>query len=97
MYRYILAYLHCPRAGVYACGATQVVQVPKTGQTIYGKLYPSMEAAGEAAGRLEEMLEQRCVRAVVDKREFLGVESVVEAVEYMLSGVALGKVVVRMP
>ncbi len=37
------------------------------------------------------------LQAWVDEREFVGVESVVDAIEYMLTGEAIGKVVVRMP
>ena len=36
------------------------------------------------------------LQAWVDEREFVGVESVVDAIEYMLTGEAIGKVVVRM-
>ena len=74
----------------------KTVQVAGTGQTISGKLYPSMEAAGEAGERVQAWLEEGRLRAVVDAREFKGVDSVADAVEYMLSGAASGKVVVRM-
>lgn len=73
----------------------KVVEVPDTQQTIYGKLYPSMDAAVEARREVEEMLEQGRIRAVIDPRPFVGVTQVVDAVEHMLSGKALGKVVVR--
>lgn len=36
------------------------------------------------------------IRAVVDSKAFEGVESVPDAINYMLSGQALGKVVVKM-
>lgn len=36
------------------------------------------------------------LQAWVDEKEFAGVESVVDAIEYMLTGQAVGKVVVRM-
>ena len=36
------------------------------------------------------------LQAWVDEREFVGVESVVDAIEYMLTGEGIGKVVVRM-
>jgi NADPH-dependent curcumin reductase CurA len=55
-----------------------------------------MEAAGEAGERVQAWLEEGRLRAVVDAREFKGVDSVADAVEYMLSGAASGKVVVRM-
>lgn len=35
------------------------------------------------------------LRAVVDSNVFCGIESVPDAIDYMLSGVALGKVVVK--
>jgi len=74
----------------------QKLEVTETKQTICGKLYPSMESAVEAREEVQRMLEDKQITAVVDDREFVGVDSVVEAVEYMLSGAALGKVVVRM-
>ena len=37
------------------------------------------------------------LEAWVDEKQFVGVESVADAIEYMLTGQALGKVVVRMP
>ena len=46
--------------------------------------------------KVQEMLEDGRITSVVDKREFVGVDTVADAVEYMLSGAALGKVVVRM-
>mmetsp|Transcript_55677 Transcript_55677/g.81853 ORF Transcript_55677/g.81853 Transcript_55677/m.81853 type:complete len:410 (+) Transcript_55677:9-1238(+) len=74
----------------------QVLQVPGTEQMVYGKLYPSMDAAADARKQVQEMLEDGRITSVVDKREFVGVDTVADAVEYMLSGAALGKVVVRM-
>jgi NADPH:quinone reductase-like Zn-dependent oxidoreductase len=76
----------------------KLVDVPCAGgetKQICGKLYPSMESAAEARVQVQEMLEDGKIAAVVDGRDFSGVDSVVDAVEYMLSGAALGKVVVR--
>lgn len=36
------------------------------------------------------------LKALVDVKEFHGLESVVDAIEYMLTGAAIGKVVVRL-
>ena len=74
----------------------KILQVPGTEQTISGKLYPSMSEAAEARQEVQERVEDGRLRAVVDRREFVGVDSVPDAVDYMLSGAALGKVVVRM-
>ena len=45
---------------------------------------------------LFDLYAQGKLQAWVDEREFAGVESVADAIEYMLTGQAIGKVVVRM-
>ena len=90
------------QAGSYGWDLSQIfwkqqeVQVPGTEQMVYGKCYPSMDAAVESRNEVQEMLEEGKIKLVVDGREFVGIEKVVDAVDYMLSGAALGKVVVRM-
>jgi len=74
----------------------RVIEVSGTQQIISGKLHPSIDSAREARQHVQEMVEDGRILAVVDERQFVGVESVVDALEYMLSGAALGKVVVSM-
>ena len=45
--------------------------------------------------RLFDLYEQGQLHAWVDERQFHGVEQVSDAIEYMLSGQAVGKVVVK--
>ena len=42
------------------------------------------------------MVRNGSVRPLVDERKFCGLQSIPDAVEYMLSGQALGKVVVSL-
>uniref|UniRef100_A0A7S0J909 Enoyl reductase (ER) domain-containing protein n=1 Tax=Calcidiscus leptoporus TaxID=127549 RepID=A0A7S0J909_9EUKA len=67
-------------------------------QTIYGNAWP--RDFGAIAGCKQRVLDLHTSGALValvdEKRTFDGLESVVDAVEYMLSGEAVGKVVVRM-
>lgn len=57
-----------------------------------------MQAAGKDMNayrqRLFDLYEEGQLQAWVDERQFHGVEEVADAIEYMLSGQALGKVVV---
>lgn len=66
-------------------------------QTIYGNAWP--KDFGAVAGCRQRVLDLHAsgeLRALVDrKRTFDGLESVADAIEYMLSGEAVGKVVVR--
>jgi len=66
-------------------------------QTIYGNAWPKDFAA--VAGCKQRVLDLHAsgqLAALVDeKRTFAGLESVADAIEYMLSGEAVGKVVVR--
>lgn len=105
---YISEYPHNANADVAAQASThaldladifwgqKVLSLPGTEQTISAKLYPSMEAAVEAREEVQQQVQDGRLRAVVDEREFVGVDAVPDAVDYMLSGAALGKVVVRM-
>ena len=64
------------------------------GKTFVGNVWP--DAADLRQRALEEavaMVEHGELECIVDPRRFSGVEAAVEAVEYMLSGQALGKVV----
>lgn len=45
---------------------------------------------------LFDLHRQGKLEAWVDEKQFIGVESVADSIEYMLTGQALGKVVVRM-
>ena len=58
-----------------------------------------MQAAGKDMNayrqRLFDLYEKGQLQAWVDERQFHGVEQVSDAVEYMLSGQAVGKVVVN--
>ena len=51
----------------------RVVEVAGTHKTIYGKLYPSMEAAGAARVQLQQLLDEGNIKALVDARQFVGV------------------------
>lgn len=66
-------------------------------QTIYGNAWP--KDFGSVAGCKQRLLNLHAsgeLKALVDdKRTFEGLESVSDAIEYMLSGEAVGKVVVR--
>mmetsp|Transcript_1839 Transcript_1839/g.5813 ORF Transcript_1839/g.5813 Transcript_1839/m.5813 type:complete len:374 (+) Transcript_1839:136-1257(+) len=66
-------------------------------QTIYGNAWPKDFAA--VAGCKQRVLDLHAsgqlVALVDEKRTFAGLESVADAIEYMLSGEAVGKVVVR--
>ena len=48
----------------------------------------------DAKHRLFARFEQGLVRAIVDPRRFNGLESTADAVDYMLTGRAVGKVIV---
>ena len=64
------------------------------GKTFVGNVWP--DAADLRQRALEEavaMVEHGELECIVDPRRFSGVEAAVEAVKYMLSGQALGKVV----
>lgn len=67
------------------------------GQTIYGNAWP--KDFGAVAGCKQRVLDLhasgRLVALVDESRTFKGLESVADAVDYMLSGVAVGKVVVQ--
>ncbi len=66
------------------------------GRKLIGSVWPDRAAVLAAKRRLFDDVEAGRVRAVVDAgRSFRGLESVVDATEYMLSRAALGKVVVR--
>mmetsp|Transcript_65584 Transcript_65584/g.147993 ORF Transcript_65584/g.147993 Transcript_65584/m.147993 type:complete len:369 (-) Transcript_65584:143-1249(-) len=66
-------------------------------QTIYGNAWP--KDYGSVVGCKQRVLDLHAsgaLRALIDsKRTFQGLESVPDAIEYMLSGEAVGKVVVR--
>jgi len=66
-------------------------------QTIYGNAWP--KDFGAVAGCKQRVLDLHAsgelVALVDEKRTFAGLESVSDAIEYMLSGEAVGKVVVR--
>ena len=57
-----------------------------------------MQASKENIGRFRQQLfdlhEEGKLQAWVDERRFHGVEQVSDAIEYMLSGQAVGKVIV---
>eukprot|EP00667_Euglena_gracilis_P008369 EG_transcript_8467 len=103
---YIAEYPHAGAAG--AAGAahhgldtarlfwsSQTIQ--RGQQTIYGNPRPTTREVGEeCARRVRELFRRGALRAVVDGRRFAGVGSVPDAVDYMLGGRALGKVVVAM-
>ena len=66
-------------------------------RTIFGNVWPSdREKLLHAKQLLFQRLEQGTIRAVVDDRDFHGLESTADAVDYMLTGQAVGKVVVRL-
>jgi NADPH:quinone reductase-like Zn-dependent oxidoreductase len=67
------------------------------GRQLIGSVFPDRGAMLAAKRQLWEDFDAGRIRAVVDsQRAFIGLASTVEAVDYMLSGKALGKVVVSM-
>eukprot|EP00560_Eucampia_antarctica_P010036 CAMPEP_0197830082 /NCGR_PEP_ID=MMETSP1437-20131217/6671_1 /TAXON_ID=49252 ORGANISM="Eucampia antarctica, Strain CCMP1452" /NCGR_SAMPLE_ID=MMETSP1437 /ASSEMBLY_ACC=CAM_ASM_001096 /LENGTH=394 /DNA_ID=CAMNT_0043432223 /DNA_START=22 /DNA_END=1206 /DNA_ORIENTATION=+ len=68
-------------------------------QIIYGNAWPSdfstVEGSKDRVLRL--FAEKQLVSLVDDAKEFVGLESVSEAIEHMLSGSTIGKVVVEIP
>ena len=66
-------------------------------RTIYGNVWPE-DRGGllKAKQRLYQRFEDGTIKATVDDKPFAGVEQTSDAVDYMLTGQALGKVVVRM-
>jgi len=66
-------------------------------QTIYGNAWPKdFGAVASCKQRVLDLYASgELVALVDDKRTFEGLESVADAIEYMLSGAAVGKVVVR--
>ena len=103
---YISEYPHNPdRAQEAACNDLDAAQmfwtletVQRGRQTIYGGGGKRDAAAmAQSRARCLQLFQDGRLRAVVDrKRVFNGVESIVDAIEYMLTGQALGKVVVEM-
>jgi NADPH-dependent curcumin reductase CurA len=75
----------------------KAMTLERGGKTLIGNVWP--DDAGDRQRALEEVValvaagELTCV---VDSRRFVGVESAADAVSYMLSGSAIGKVVVEM-
>ncbi|KAK9810466.1 hypothetical protein WJX72_011155 [[Myrmecia] bisecta] len=67
-------------------------------QTIFGNVWPKDRAAMlQAKQRLFDRYYGGEIKALIDKsQQFKGIDSVVDAIEYMLSGVTIGKVVVEM-
>lgn len=67
------------------------------GRKLIGSVFPDRGAMLAAKRQLWDDFEAGRIQAVVDtQRAFNGLESTVEAIDYMLSGKALGKVVVSM-
>lgn len=68
---------------------------PASEQLIYGNIWPDDEQkVDEAKHRLFERFDAGLIRAIVDDRRFIGLESTADAVDYMLTGKAVGKVIV---
>mmetsp|Transcript_13095 Transcript_13095/g.28291 ORF Transcript_13095/g.28291 Transcript_13095/m.28291 type:complete len:385 (+) Transcript_13095:78-1232(+) len=66
-------------------------------QTIYGNAWPKdYGAVADCKGRVLGLFEEGKIKSLVDdEEEFVGLESVTEAIRHMLSGRTIGKVVVR--
>ena len=103
---YISEYPHNPDAGAESAKHEGVdtaslfwkaETVQRGEQTIYGNAWP--KDFGAVAGCKDRVLalhaEGKLVSLVDGAREFHGVSEVAEAVDYMLSGAAIGKVVVK--
>ena len=103
---YISEYPHNPDAGAEIAKHEGVdtaslfwkaETVQRGEQTIYGNAWP--KDFGAVAGCKDRVLalhaEGKLVSLVDGAREFHGVSEVAEAVDYMLSGAAIGKVVVK--
>ena len=66
-------------------------------RTLFGSVWPKDRSKlQDTKRRLFSRFEEGSIRAVVDDRKFEGLESTADAVDYMLTGQALGKVVVSM-
>ncbi len=97
-----------PRGRLVICGFTsdRLPTERVTAERIYTKLYWKAasvrgfmnyrfaEHAAEARTRLLESLERGDIRPLIDEQRFTGLDSVADAVEYVLRGRNLGKVVV---
>merc|ERR1711862_575616 len=66
-------------------------------QTIYGNAWPKdySAVAGCKNRILELFAEKKLISIVDDTHEFVGLESVSDAIDHMLSGKTIGKVVVK--
>mmetsp|Transcript_30562 Transcript_30562/g.61967 ORF Transcript_30562/g.61967 Transcript_30562/m.61967 type:complete len:119 (+) Transcript_30562:76-432(+) len=65
------------------------------GVTVTGAIYQGMEDIAKGRNKVVEAFESGQLRSLVDAREFRGLESIPDAVEHMLSGTTIGKVVVE--
>jgi len=65
-------------------------------QTIYGNAWPKdYGAVASCKDRVLGLFQERKLKSLVDDKEFVGLESVTEAIQHMLSSKTIGKVVVR--
>ena len=66
-------------------------------RTLFGSVWPKDRAKlGQTKQRLFQRFDEGTVKAVVDQTTFDGLEGVADAVDFMLTGQALGKVVVKL-
>jgi len=80
---------------IFASGET--LDLPE-GRQIIGNVWGDAFTSGaivQERDRIHNLYEKGQIRALVEEREFKGLESVPDAVDYMLSGTSIGKVWVR--
>lgn len=65
------------------------------GVTVSGAIYDSMDDVRKGAKLVVDDFERGELKSLVDAREFKGLESIPDAIEHMLSGTTIGKVVVE--
>eukprot|EP00536_Pseudo-nitzschia_multiseries_P007510 jgi/Psemu1/195770/e_gw1.177.5.1 len=76
---------------------SQTIQRGK--QTIYGNAWPKdFSLVASSKSRVLDLYAENKLQSIVDKSpEFVGLESVSDAIDHMLSGKTIGKVVVKIP
>lgn len=80
---------------LFSLSVSRSLQVGE-GRKLFGSVWPGRPAVLAAKRELHHAVDAGRVKPIVDATPFIGLESVVPAVEFMLSGKALGKVVVSL-
>jgi NADPH-dependent curcumin reductase CurA len=101
---YISEYPHNPEANVETSKndvdaselfwKSQTIQRGK--QTIYGNAWPKdYGTVAESKGRVLKLFAEKKLTSLIDDTEFSGLDSVSDAINHMLSGNSIGKVIVK--